>query len=157
MLFPCFQDSFDSIVIKNHQLIYDCPKDSQIFFFNIWHFTRLLRYECCGTALMIIPWVYHPRLCSDHHYVVLNGCLAIIMNYALCIMHYESGIRGLFRKMALDHLHDDVAQYFSAPSFQQSMLERPGLLFRRHNQRLRITTASNQNRITLSCCRALFN
>ena len=25
---------------------------------------------------------YHPRLCSNHHYVVLSGCLEIIMNYA---------------------------------------------------------------------------
>ena len=49
--------------------------------------------------------------------------------------------------MRLHQLLDDVAKHFPAPSVQQTMMERPCLLLRRQHQRLRVSTASDQNRI----------
>ena len=45
--------------------------DSQIFFFNIWRFTCLLRYECRRAALMAYGLAPRQRMDPCHHYVVL--------------------------------------------------------------------------------------
>ena len=45
-------------------------------------------------AVFLVTVGYHPRLGSFHRYAIRNGCISIIMNYELWIMHWKKPTAG---------------------------------------------------------------